>query len=98
MLNRPTADVIRDVFRLGGVGFFLIIIATLTLSSAALLVGWLLAERKPTASPAGGADPASGNANGRMPRDTFQAPTTARAPAPWRKGVAQDLQSLTGHA
>ena len=64
---------IRESFRMGAFSFFLLLIATFTLSSAALLLGWLLAERKPTASPAaaGGADPVSGNVNGRMPRDTF---------------------------
>ena len=37
---------------MGAFGFFLLLIATFTLSSAALLVGGLVNERKPKASPA----------------------------------------------
>jgi hypothetical protein len=37
---------------MGAFGFFLLLIATFTLSSAALLLGGLVTERKPKASPA----------------------------------------------
>ena len=41
---------IAGTFEMGPFSFFLLVIATFTLSSAALLLGWMVTERKPKRS------------------------------------------------